>query len=411
MLSVAFSPDGKTLAATGIRGLLFWDLARLGQSGFKPLAFKEGTVSTGFFGPLAFSPAGKTLVAPHRWGDREGGAVLWDVASRTWLTEKPLLISEDYPVSGLAFNRDGTTIATACGGRLGLCDIAHSQRLAELSLGGIESARSVAFSPDGKTLAAGVELEIGACVMLWDVTRRERLAGEPLAVAANDVTSVAFSPDGKTVAAGCGDRAVLWKLARRPALAAQTLTVAGGGVTSVAFSPDSGSLAAGYRRDAGGGAVTCDVQGRSSLADEPLVVAGNVLEVAYSPDGATIAAAYTRPNSGGVALWDAGRRTPHGKILGRPRGFCHGHGVQPGRHDHRRWVWPSRGCRRSGALGRREPHTAAVQAPGNCWKRQRLQFSLQSRRRNARWRVPRNSVRRGFALGHSAIHTARTDHE
>ena len=41
-------------------------------------------------------------------------------------------------------------------------------------------------------------------MVLWDVATRKRLVDEPLAVNEGDVWSVAFSPDGKTIAAGYG---------------------------------------------------------------------------------------------------------------------------------------------------------------------------------------------------------------
>ena len=63
---------------------------------------------------------------------------------------------------------------------------------------------SVAFSPDGKTLAAGYGGVGGGGVVLWDVAARQRLAEEPLPVKEGNVESVAFSPDGKTLAAGYG---------------------------------------------------------------------------------------------------------------------------------------------------------------------------------------------------------------
>ncbi len=56
--------------------------------------------------------------------------------------------------------------------------------------------------------------------MLWDVATRERPGRtQPLAVKEGDVTSVAFSPDGKTIAAGYTGRrgssggVVLWDVA------------------------------------------------------------------------------------------------------------------------------------------------------------------------------------------------------
>ncbi len=63
-----------------------------------------------------------------------------------------------------------------------------------------ESVESAAFSPDGTTLAAAVELEAGHGVVLLDLMRNRRLGEEPLAVAADDwdhVESVAFSPNAR----------------------------------------------------------------------------------------------------------------------------------------------------------------------------------------------------------------------
>jgi len=45
--------------------------------------------------------------------------------------------------------------------------------------------------------------------VLWDLAARKRLVGEPLAVNTRIVTSVAFSPDGKIIAAGCDRGMVL----------------------------------------------------------------------------------------------------------------------------------------------------------------------------------------------------------
>ncbi len=60
----------------------------------------------------------------------------------------------------------------------------------------------MAFSPDGKTIAAGFDGPNVGGVVLWDMAARKRLADEPLPVNEGDVKSVAFSPDGKTIAAG-----------------------------------------------------------------------------------------------------------------------------------------------------------------------------------------------------------------
>jgi WD40 repeat protein len=73
----------------------------------------------------------------------------------------------------------------------------------------------VAFSPDGKALAAGYySTVVGGGVVLWDVAARRRLGDGPLPVREGGVRGVAFSPDGKALAAGysSGDHGgvVLW---------------------------------------------------------------------------------------------------------------------------------------------------------------------------------------------------------
>src|SRR5205814_1070725 len=69
------------------------------------------------------------------------------------------------------------------------------------------TVNSVAFSPDGRTLAAG---NTDGTVRLWDVTSRRQI-GDPLNGHDGVIHSVAFSGDGKTLATGGADGTVrLW---------------------------------------------------------------------------------------------------------------------------------------------------------------------------------------------------------
>src|SRR5206468_2187130 len=104
---------------------------------------------------------------------------------------------------------------------------------------------SLAFSPDGKRLAAGTR---EWHVVLWDLEggREVVLTGHRDLVA-----SVAFSPDGQTLASGSWDGTVgLWRVASAQPL----LTLEGhrGKVHCVRFSPDGGVLASGGETREGG---------------------------------------------------------------------------------------------------------------------------------------------------------------
>jgi WD40 repeat protein len=69
--------------------------------------------------------------------------------------------------------------------------------------------RSIAWSPDGKTLVSGCT---DKTVKLWDSATGTMLAS--LQGYTEDVYSVAWSPDGKTLASGSDDRTVkLWDAA------------------------------------------------------------------------------------------------------------------------------------------------------------------------------------------------------
>ena len=102
---------------------------------------------------------------------------------------------------------------------------------------------SVAFSPDGTTLASGLY----STVELWDVETHTNIA--TLKGHRGDVLSVAFSPDGTTLAStGLRDKTVkLWDVETHTNIA--TLEGHTDGVLSVAFSPDGTLLASGSRRN------------------------------------------------------------------------------------------------------------------------------------------------------------------
>ena len=133
------------------------------------------------------------------------------------------------PVISLAFSPDGKTLALGnSGGTIKLWDVPPGKERATLK-GHTSPVWSVAFSPDGKTLASGSGATIQLAtpdgkssgsrsgeptIKLWDVqTGKERAT---LKGHAGPVVSVAFSPDGKTLASASHDTTIkLWDV--RPA--------------------------------------------------------------------------------------------------------------------------------------------------------------------------------------------------
>jgi WD40 repeat protein len=311
--SVAFSPDGKTLAAGSVDGTVWlWNLAdpaRPAQLG-PPLTGPAGAVLS-----VAFSPDGKTLAA---------GSV--DQTIRLWNLPSNVLTGPANSVSSLAFSPDGKTLAAGnYDSKVWLWNLADPARPARLGpplTGPAVSVESVAFSPDGKILAAG---SVDHKVWLWNLADPARPArlGPPLTGPTGIVDSVAFSPDGKTLAAGSADDKVwLWNLAHpaRPARLGQPLAGPAYGVSSVAFSPDGKTLAAGSFDDKVWLWNLADPARPAQLGPPLTGPAGAVFSVAFSPDGKTLAAG---SNDSKVWLWnlaDPARPAQLGQPLPGPTG-------------------------------------------------------------------------------------------
>ncbi|MET9604537.1 serine/threonine-protein kinase [Streptomyces sp. NPDC006512] len=271
--SVAFSPDGKTLACgNSSKTVRLWKLATRAKT--SPFGAHANAVAS-----VAFSSDGASFAS----GSLDNSIRLWDVRRRS----ADVLTGHTSSVWAVAFSPDGKTLAS------GSWD--HTVRLWNVAdrtsgslTGHTSSVWCVAFGPDGTALASGGD---DNTVLVWDVATRAvdtTLSGHGGAVA-----SVAFSPDGKTVATGSSDNtARLWNLAKGTSV---TLAAHSGAVSSVAFSPDGRTLATGSSDNT---VRLWNVAERS-----PTILTGHtgaVSSVAFSPDGRTLA---TGSADNTIRLW------------------------------------------------------------------------------------------------------------
>ena len=150
--SVAFSPDGLTLASGGQDNVVrLWDLGSRRAAGTL-------TGHTDVVSGVAFSPDGRTLAS----GSFDTTVRLWDLRARRAIG--PPLRRHTRPVGGVAFSRDGSTLASAGhDGAIRLWQVPGGEALGALT-GHLGNVRSVAFSPLG-TLASGGD---DGLVRLWD---------------------------------------------------------------------------------------------------------------------------------------------------------------------------------------------------------------------------------------------------
>jgi WD40 repeat protein len=270
-------------------------------------------------GTVTYSPDGRYIAT----GNAMGQVKLWD-ASPVSGYESGEIAAQAQAISGLVFSPDGTHIATV--------DDSYSQPIPNIwhTTGGTpvklisadnalhpdRNIRSIAFSPDGKNLIAGMYEPKSCTIIFWDAVSgsQTKTLDDPYCKEHDKklIFDVAYSPDGKFVAAAEGEkRAVIWDAQTGKIM--HELSVGENFVYSVAFSPDSSLLAVGNEDmlttiwDVSTGSKLKTLEGHT----------GWVQALAFSPDGKLL---LTGSADSHAILWDVEKGTEIFTLIGHAAG-------------------------------------------------------------------------------------------
>lgn len=172
---LAYSPDGKRIAAGMAQILKIWDA----ETGKVVLSFRAHQY---VITSLAFSPDGQRIATTSP----ESNMKLWDAE-----TGKELLEIPNNGGEGIAFSPDGKRIASPSGQLVKVWDALTGKEIQSFKTGG---STGLAFILDGKQLAVAA----GGTVGTWQIDKPE--GGLTFEAGKAGVSSMALSPDGKSIA-------------------------------------------------------------------------------------------------------------------------------------------------------------------------------------------------------------------
>ena len=291
---MTFSADGRTVATVhqgppGRGSVQVWDVrtgdrkATLALDTDLALRRKQLPFSVRRLGAAGFSPTGRVLAARAR----KAGAVIEvrDVATGRLHQSRAL------GAIRAVFSPDGTRLAVAGGKGWVRIWRLSTGALHTVRTGHGQSVRTLAFTPDGRTLAVvNVEGSGGDQVTLLDAaTGRTQRTIKP---SSRSPLTLAFSPDGHTLATASASNGLVETWDARTGRLQDSFS-ASGEVESLAFSSDGRALATSSAR----GVQLWDLATSQPRRTLPTPLPG---VVAFRPDGRTLAIS----TGSSVELWN-----------------------------------------------------------------------------------------------------------
>lgn len=226
VLSISYSPDGKTLlSGSRDKSLKLWD----SETG-KELRTLKG--HTGAVWSVSFSPDGKTLLS----GSSDKTLKLWDAETGKVLRT---LHGHSSIVMSVSFSPDGKSVISTGGDKtIKLWDVATGKELNTFQ-GHSKDILSISYSPNSKTVLSG---GVDKTLKLWGLANGQEIL--TFKSHSGWIANVSYSPNGKTVLSGGADKTLkLWDLSTGRVI--QTLKRHTNVVSSVSYSPDGKFLLSG----------------------------------------------------------------------------------------------------------------------------------------------------------------------
>ncbi|MEX2139112.1 MAG: M56 family metallopeptidase [Pirellulales bacterium] len=280
---IGFLPDGKTLVLTTTDGKLeHWD-AESGRF------LRELRVSKEMIREADHTADGRLIaIRGSRTDEQKRGTFRWVAVVDAQTGEERMRrdVDGDRHDEHLAISDNGASVATD--DALGIIDVAANAEVIRWPLN--DRVWSMAFSPDGETLAVGIE----GMVQLWNWTA----GAEPRRLTRTEIDprrkpnfwSLAFSADGSRLAAGDDDGISLFDVAQGTEQARFTIDGAPGWRGYyLLLSPDGRLLAAAVSFDRGGTEVVIWETDSGKLQRRFAVPHDSMRHLAFSPDGRLLA--------------------------------------------------------------------------------------------------------------------------
>lgn len=266
--SLAFSPDGRLIAAAGEESVNIWNLGR------GPEATEQLNPAPNLVRSVEFTPDGSRL-ATAGW---DGKVFLFDTKN----FQGRAIIENADELHAMAISKDGKFLAAGgASGNLKLWDLRGDRPLPDIPRykGTIQA---LAFSPASDRLAS---VDYEKIVRILDAGSRKFVFEKPFPV--QKINSMVYSPDGKVLALACSDGTIQFVDAANPGNSYREIKAHNSEVWRIGFSPDGKRLVTG---GSDGSIKFWDLDSFHEVAMVNYALSDPVTSIAFSADGKKLAA-------------------------------------------------------------------------------------------------------------------------